>query len=52
MTTHQLNLFAGWSAVASAGAAILGMVFIFIFFGAGEPFGSLSRFKFAPLIVL
>ena len=52
MTTHQLNLFAGWSAVASAGAAILGMVFIFIFFGAGEPFGSLNDLSIAVQVLL
>jgi hypothetical protein len=52
MTTPQLNLFAGWSAYASAGAAILGMVFIFIFLGAGEPFGSLNDLSIAVQVLL
>ena len=52
MTTQQLNLFAGWSAYASAGAAILGMVFILIFFRAGEPFGSLNDLSIAVQVLL
>ena len=52
MTTPQLNRFAGWSAYASAGAAILGMVFIFIFFSAGEPFGSLNDLSIATQVLL
>jgi len=52
MTTSQLNLFAGWSAYASAGAAILGMVFIFIFLAAGEPFGSLNDLSIAMQVLL
>ena len=52
MTTQQLNLFAGWSAYASAGAAILGMVFIFIFLAAGEPFGSLNDLSIAAQVLL
>lgn len=52
MTTQQLNLFAGWSAYASAGAAILGMVFIFIFLRAGEPFGSLNDLSIAVQVLL
>lgn len=52
MTTSQLNLFAGWSAYASAGAAILGMVFIFIFLAAGQPFGSLNDLSIAVQVLL
>jgi len=52
MATQQLNLFAGWSAYASAGAAILGMVFIFIFLAAGEPFGSLNDLSIAAQVLL
>lgn len=52
MTTPQLNLFAGWSAYASAGATILGMVFIFIFLAAGQPFGSLNDLSIAVQVLL
>lgn len=42
MSNAELSRYAGWSAIVSAIATILGLVTLLIFFAQGEPWGTLN----------
>ena len=42
MTNHELFRFAGWSAVGSAIATILGLLTLLLFYALGQPWGTIN----------